>query len=144
MDICYLTPDRVIEINKQQIELYTPLEPHGLISRGALESALMRGQWTHHYKPDSDIFSIVASIGFSINKAHAFINANKRTATNVTFVTLVMNGYLPRFNDEEIVEHAVMIANNLLTEEKYAEALRNNSIRLDIDNTLTTFVKART
>lgn len=133
MEICYLTPDRVIQINKQQIELYTPLEPHGVINREALESALMRGQWTHYYKPDSDIFSIVASIGFGINKAHAFVNANKRTATNVTFVTLVMNGYLPKFNTQEVIDHAVMIANNMLCEEKYAEALRSHSIRLDID-----------
>ena len=134
MEIAYITPASAININKQQIETYTPKEPHGVLNHGALESALMRGQQHHYYNQECDIFQIAGTIGWGVIKAHAFTNANKRTAFHITIATLLLNGYLCYIDKETAIDLCVQMANGSVTHDSFSDILRQCSKRFDIDN----------
>ena len=134
MDIRYLKADTVIEINREQIERYTPDEPIGLRDRNALESALHRGQMLHYYEQTDDIFRIAAAIGHGITKAHAFLNANKRTAAHVTLQMLLLNGYLVNLqSSKNLVDTFEGMAKDDICQDKFAAWLRQNSIEFLLD-----------
>lgn len=133
MEIRYLSANTVIAINKEQILKYTPKEPVGVLSFTGLESALFRGQQLHYYAQTDDIFRIVAAIGYGVAKAHAFVNANKRTAAHVTLLTLLLNGYLLKMTTKDAVDTFKGMADNTITEDQFAAWLRVNSTEFQLD-----------
>ena len=59
---------------------------------GLLESAFHRPQWMFYYSKAS-LFKMVAGLGESIIKNHAFLDGNKRAGHLAIFMFLAINGY---------------------------------------------------
>lgn len=86
MDFDFLTQEQVIEI-----QLLT-LPQSGLPDINKLAGALNRVETLHYYENCDDVFKLAAMYLIGIAKAHAFNDANKRTAFQATSVFLLMNG----------------------------------------------------
>jgi death-on-curing protein len=66
----------------------------GILSMGGLEGALGRPQNLASYgDPEPDIADLAAVYAVGIAKAHAFVDANKRTAWATARTFLLLNGY---------------------------------------------------
>ena len=81
----FLTADQVIEIQRETLANSGPPD------MGRLEGALNRVQTLHHYAGCNDIFTLAAQYLIAIAKAHAFNDANKRTAFQSAAIFLLMN-----------------------------------------------------
>ncbi|GAA0331224.1 type II toxin-antitoxin system death-on-curing family toxin [Morganella psychrotolerans] len=86
MDLRFLTVDEVIEIQK------STLPNSGKPNIAKLEGALSRIETLRDYEHCDDIFKFSAMYLISIAKAHAFNDANKRTAFQAASVFLILNG----------------------------------------------------
>lgn len=87
MDIRFLTTDEIIEIQ------HSTLPNSGEPNMDRLEGALFRIQTLHEYDGCDDVFSLAGMYLVAIAKAHAFNDANKRTAFQAASIFLMMNGY---------------------------------------------------
>jgi death-on-curing protein len=87
MAIDFLTTEQVIDIQS------TTLPNSGEPNMDRLEGALNRIHALHHYEECDDIFSLAAMYLVAIAKAHAFNDANKRTAFQAASIFLMMNGF---------------------------------------------------
>ena len=65
---------------------------HGIRDPGLLESALDRPKNRYHYESDVDLADLAASYGLGLAKNHAFVDGNKRTAFQVMYTFLGLNG----------------------------------------------------
>ncbi|QDK85536.1 type II toxin-antitoxin system death-on-curing family toxin [Citrobacter amalonaticus] len=81
----FLTPEQVIEIQRDT------LPNSGAPDMGRLEGALNRVKTLHFYEDCNDIFTLAAQYLIAIAKAHAFNDANKRTAFQAAAIFLLMN-----------------------------------------------------
>ncbi|WP_410015323.1 type II toxin-antitoxin system death-on-curing family toxin [Sodalis sp. C49] len=86
MDFDFLTQEQVIEIQ------FLTLPQSGQPDINKLAGALNRVETLHYYENCDDVFKLAAMYLISIAKAHAFNDANKRTAFQATSVFLLMNG----------------------------------------------------
>ncbi|CAI2532372.1 death-on-curing family protein [Serratia ficaria] len=86
MDIEFLTTEQVIEIQS------STLPNSGEPNMDRLEGALNRIHALHYYEECDDIFVLAAQYLIAIAKAHAFNDANKRTAFQAASIFLMMNG----------------------------------------------------
>lgn len=90
----FLTAEQVIEIQQETL-------PHsGPPDMGRLDGALNRVLTLHHYEDCNDIFTLAAQYLIAIAKAHAFNDANKRTAFQAASIFLLMN-IDPELEDED-------------------------------------------
>jgi len=137
MEIRYLTVETVVDINERVIKLHTPDEPIG-VDLGKLESALQRGQFVHYYEQTDDIFKIVAAIGYGVTKAHAFLNANKRTAALVVLQTLLLNGWFLQITTQDGIDTFEGLASGNTTQDMFAAWLRRHSIQTSVDEIIKT------
>lgn len=89
-DPVFLTLAEIIEIHKNQIDLYGG--NHGMRDLGLLQSAIAQPQasfsgiWLHE-----DIFLMAAAYAFHICQNHPFIDGNKRVALASALVFLELN-----------------------------------------------------
>ncbi len=81
----FLTMDQVIEIQQDTLASSGPPD------RNKLGGALSRVENLHFYESCNDIFKLAALYLIAIAKAHAFNDANKRTAFQATSIFLLMN-----------------------------------------------------
>ena len=110
----------------------TMLREHGGLpglsaeGRGKLESALQRPQNLAHYEGVDDIMHLAATYLVGVAAAHAFADANKRTAWLCANLFLDVNGVELVCEPTEIVELVVSVADSRLnvTTETVAEWLR--------------------
>ncbi|WP_413730520.1 type II toxin-antitoxin system death-on-curing family toxin [Sodalis sp. RH22] len=86
MDFDFLTQEQVIEIQ------FLTLPQSGQPDINKLAGALNRVETLHYYENCDDVFKLAVMYLISIAKAHAFNDANKRTAFQATSVFLLMNG----------------------------------------------------
>ncbi|MEA9389531.1 type II toxin-antitoxin system death-on-curing family toxin [Acerihabitans sp. TG2] len=86
MDFDFLTQEQVIEIQ------FLTLPQSGRPDINKLAGALNRVETLHYYENCDDVFKLAAMYLVGIAKAHAFNDANKRTAFQATSVFLLMNG----------------------------------------------------
>lgn len=86
MNLEFLTMEQVVEIQT------STLPNSGPPDEDRLQGALFRVQTLAEYKGCEDIFAFAAMYLIAIAKAHAFNDANKRTAFQATSVFLLMNG----------------------------------------------------
>ncbi|HCR4427785.1 type II toxin-antitoxin system death-on-curing family toxin [Morganella morganii] len=86
MTIRFLTVDEVVEIQR------STLPNSGKPDLSKLEVALSRIEALRDYEECEDIFKFSAMYLISIAKAHAFNDANKRTAFQAASVFLILNG----------------------------------------------------
>lgn len=105
MSITLLTTEQVIDL--QSSTLPNSGEPH----MDKLEGALFRVQTLIDYENCEDVFLLAAMYLVGIAKAHAFHDANKRTAFQAASVFLMLNGF--ELNRSfELVKLTVMAAMN--------------------------------
>lgn len=98
---------------------------HGLRDEGLLESALARPQNKYQYE-SANLHQLAASYGFGIARNHPFIDGNKRTAFQVTYVFLKVNGWGINALSEEVVSIMQAVA-SYSSEEQLAEWLKQSS-----------------
>ncbi len=99
---------------------------HGIRDVALLMSALDRPKNRYHYEPTADLAALAASYGIGIAKNHAFIDGNKRTAFQVMYVFLGLNGYRIVAAEAAAVELMVDVATGVIDEEKLAQWCRAN------------------
>lgn len=98
----------------------------GVRDVGLLESALLRptsSAFGHDAYPD--LWSKAAALMHSIIRNHPFVDANKRTAVNLTLAFLGHNGHdVFTADPDALIDLAVSIANDKLDVPDIAVALR--------------------
>ena len=103
MDPVFLTLDEILEIHQQQIELYGGLaggrDSAGLESAMATPRASFSGGFLH-----ASIPAMAAAYLFHICQNHPFLDGNKRAGANAAITFLLMNGWEPDFEPDELVE----------------------------------------
>ncbi|MGP0844409.1 type II toxin-antitoxin system death-on-curing family toxin [Serratia sp. CY83965] len=87
MAIEFLTTEQVIDIQS------STLPNSGPPNMDLLEGALNRIHTLHQYEECDDVFMLAAMYLVAIAKAHAFNDANKRTAFQAASIFLMMNGF---------------------------------------------------
>lgn len=114
MEPLFLSLDEVLEIHEQQIDRYGGAP--GLRDAAALESsvatpqATFGGAFLHPSIP-----AMAAAYLFHLCRNHAFIDGNKRVGTNAAITFLLMNGWLPTFDQEELADLVLSVASAELT-----------------------------
>jgi death-on-curing protein len=79
-----------------------------LRDEGALESAVMRPQMAaHHTGADAAEQAVTLIAGIAL--AHAFVDGNKRTAPAAGTTFLILNGYVVRSHNHELVEQILAV-----------------------------------
>ncbi|MFT6910476.1 MAG: death-on-curing protein [Oleiphilaceae bacterium] len=111
--IRYLSVEDLININEYAITSFTPLEGCGVLDLGKLKSAQQRPNNYRYYEHCEDIYTLAAVLFIAVNKAHAFKNANKRTAFMASMCFLLMNGYCFEPYPESVIEASLNVAKNI-------------------------------
>jgi len=113
MESTFLTVEEVLEIHRQQIEMYGGA--FGVRDLRALESALAMpkatfgGAYLHSTVP-----AMAAAYWFHISQNHPFLDGNKRTGANAAITFLLLNNWEPTFSEDELVETALAVASGSL------------------------------
>ena len=122
-DPLFLSLVEVVEIHKNQIELYGG--DHGIRDLHLLQSALAQpaasfgGEWLHR-----DIHEMASAYAFHICQNHPFFDGNKRTALACTLVFLELNGISLMDPNEELYAAMMGIATGKLDKSEFAVLLR--------------------
>jgi death-on-curing protein len=109
----FLTLDEILEIHQQQVDLYGGAA--GVRDLGGLESALAQpaatfgGEFLHGSIP-----AMAAAYLFHLCQNHPFIDGNKRTGANAAVTFLLMNGWAPEFEWEELVQVVLSVASGVM------------------------------
>lgn len=104
----------------------------GVRDENGLEAALARPQQKWHYEPDSDLATLAAAYAFGLAKAHAFSDANKRTAFLTAVIFLGLNGKDLEATESEVVQVMIALAAGTLSESQMAAWLLERLIRLKL------------
>lgn len=122
MSIHFLTTEQVIKIQRDT------LPNSGSPNLNKLEGALGRIQTLNYYEGCSDLFTLAAKYLIALTKAHAFNDANKRTAFQATSIFLLQNGFKLK-RSPELIKLTVLSAESdleLLNETACALKLLSN------------------
>lgn len=124
MEPLFLTLDEVLEIHEQQIERYGG--SYGLRDAAALESAVatpqatFAGEFLHGSIP-----SMAAAYLFHLCQNHPFIDGNKRAGANAAITFLLMNGWEPAFDEDELVELVLSVASGGTSKQELIEVFES-------------------
>jgi death-on-curing protein len=111
-------------INYNRLEAEASGEPHFLCDRGLLESALARPRNFFGFG-EEDIVVLAVVLMAGIARAHAFEQANKRTAFEALWHFLRQNGYDLAIDDTvRWAEEVIALVEHRITEEDFARAIR--------------------
>jgi death on curing protein len=117
----WITESIVIYIHDDQIAQHGG--SYGILNRGLLASALARPRNLYGYEEEHSLSKLAASYGYGLAKNHSFIDANKRTAFQVMFVFLRINGLYLDAPESEVVVMMQRLAQDEITQEQLAEWL---------------------
>jgi death on curing protein len=118
----WLPIEAVIEHNRLEAEATG--EPHFLRDRGLLESALARPRNFFGYG-EEDVVVLAVILMAGIARAHAFEQANKRTAFEAMWHFLRQNGYDLTIDDSRRwADEIIALVEHQKTEEEFALAVR--------------------
>jgi death-on-curing protein len=126
MSPIFLTLDEVLEIHRQQIELYGGSP--GLRDNAALEAAIAMPQATfggNYLHPT--IPAMAAAYLFHLTQNHAFIDGNKRVGANAAITFLLMNDWTPSFDEDQLVEVVLAIAQGRLSKQEVVKLLEDRT-----------------
>lgn len=98
----------------------------GVRDPGLLESALQRAPNHWRYNPSVDVLSLGALYAVGLAKNHPFVDGNKRTAFQVMYVFLGLNGLRLAADEAEVVRVMRDVASGALGEGELASWLKNN------------------
>ena len=91
----------------------------GVRDEGMLESALARPRNKFAYG-ETDLNALAAAYACGLAKNHGFVDGNKRTAFQATYVFLGLNGYDFNVGEPELVDVMNRLASGKLTESAFA------------------------
>ncbi len=118
----WLPIEAVIHYNRLEAE--TSEEPHFLRDRGLLESALARPRNFFGFG-EEDIVVLAVVLMAGIARAHAFEQANKRTAVEAMWHFLRLNGYDLAIDDAvRWADEVIALVEHRSTEEDFTRAIR--------------------
>jgi death-on-curing protein len=103
--------------------------PEGVRDEGLLASALNRPRNKFSYEPHCDIFDLAAAYGFGLARNHPFHDGNKRSAFLAVGLFLAINGYRLIVDQMEAIQTMVSLAADQLTEDSFAEWVRQHAAR---------------
>lgn len=118
-EIIFLSVEQVCSIQKDTL----PGAPSSSI--GLIEGAVNRIVNQHHYNGISDVFELAALYLVAIAKAHAFPDANKRTAFQSALIFLQLNDVFVD-ESEDIVEITVRAAEGSVTIQEIIKVFKDN------------------
>ncbi len=101
---------------------------HGVRDVALLESALDRPRNRYHYESDADLAELAAAYCVGVAKNNAFADGNKRTAFQVMYVFLGLNGYRIVASEAAVVALMVAVATGAIDERDLAHWCRANVI----------------
>lgn len=125
----WIEPALVIIVH--EVELRNRGGLPGLADRGALESALYRPQQLLDYQPETTLWQLAACYCEAIVAAHAFNDANKRTAFIIAATFLEDNGYRVDADQLGIVMTMTAVAEHGLTADQLANWFQRNSVKIE-------------
>lgn len=98
---------------------------HGIRDKGLVEFALDRPRNRFAHTPIADLADLAAAYGFGLTKNHGYVDGNKRTAFQVMFVFLDLNGFTLVAPDEaEVVRIMLGVADGAISESELATWVR--------------------
>ena len=90
----------------------------GIREEGAIESGLARPRHRYAYaEEETDAAAMAAAYGFGLCRGHGYRDGNKRTAFQVMYVFLRLNGRRLDAPEPEVVEVMLDVASGKLDEE---------------------------
>ena len=102
----------------------------GIRDEAALESSLARPLQKWHYQPQTDIPALAAAYAFGLIRNHPYRDGNKRIGFLAMVTFLGINGYDFDASEEDVVTTILSLASGDLSEERLAEWIRANAVRL--------------
>jgi death on curing protein len=111
----WLPAEAAITFNRVAVERTG--EPHRLLDRGLLETALWRPRHHWLYADDRDIAMLGATLLHGLSEVHPFEQGNKRTAFMSCVAFIELNGFRFTAPDNEIcADHVLMVVNHQVEE----------------------------
>lgn len=120
-DIIFLSAEQVCKIQSATL----PKAPSSNI--GLIEGAVDRVFNAYQYNNTTDIFHLAALYLIAIAKAHAFPDANKRTAYQASLIFLELNGVQIQ-EDAYLVDITVKAAEGTVDIEEIVETFREHTV----------------
>ena len=96
----------------------------GVRDAGTLDAALHRPRQHCHYGSGVDLCSLAAVYAIPLATSHPFLDGNKRTAFQVMYVFLGLNGQRLQAPETEVVQVMLEVAAGRVREAELAEWLR--------------------
>ena len=119
----WLTREIVDMLHDQRLAQHGGLS--GMNNEHLIESALARPQ-NLYVHVGGDLPRLAAAYAFGLAKNHGYRDANKRTAFAACAVFLYVNGLQLEADEREVVVTMLELATNAITEEAFAEWLREH------------------
>ena len=102
----------------------------GIREEGAIESGLARPRHRYAYaEEETDAAAMAAACGFGLCRGYGYRDGNKRTAFQVMYVFLRLNGRWLDAPEPEVVEVMLDVASGKLGEEQLAAWIRAHTER---------------
>ncbi len=134
LKITFLSINQVIQIHDAQLEISGGGLP-GLRDYNLLDSAVAAPKATFGAEfLHKDIFAMAAAYFLSLAKNHAFNDGNKRTAVSTTTTFLQMNGVSLDIDDDELVNFAVRVASEKVSNQEIAAFLKDHAYLAEVDS----------
>jgi death-on-curing protein len=119
----FLSRRFVLVAHQRSIELFGG--EAGLRDEGLLDSALAQPQATFDGRRlHVDVVEMAAAYAFHLCRNHAFLDGNKRIAALCMGTFLALNGHETRFDEVELVQVMVAVADGSLDKAGLTEWLR--------------------
>ena len=114
----WITESIVLYIHDDQIATHGG--SYGILNANLLASALARPRNLYGYEGITSLTRLAASYGYGLVKNHSFVDGNKRTAFQVMFVFLKINGLYLDAPEPEVVITMQQLAQGEISEEELA------------------------
>jgi death on curing protein len=93
---------------------------YGILNSGLLSSAIARPRNQFGYEGVNSLARLAASYGYGLVKNHPFVDGNKRTAFQVMFAFLRINGLYLDAPESEVVIIMQQVAEGKINQEQLA------------------------
>lgn len=100
----------------------------GIINSGLLSSALARPKHLYTYQ-NTNLIQLASAYGYGIVQNHPFAHGNKRTAFQVMFVFLRVNGIILDAPEPEVVMIMTDLAEEKMTESQLVKWLETYTFK---------------
>lgn len=124
-EITWITKGLACAIHDRQLDIHGGMA--GIRDEGLLSSALARPHNLFAYSdPKPDLARLAAAYAYGLVKNHAFVDGNKRTAHVVYRTFLSINDAVFSATQIEKFDAMIQLADGTLTEEQFADWIRQN------------------